>query len=272
MSTDNQPDVFSDDPVINAALSRLNIMAANYRELVAVVTGKFDQNFTQWRSAQSVGKVDETKLPALDTIETWAWETATPLELIALQQKLSVLTTEVNRALFGRYAGKNDRKNFDPNVDVGAARAKLIRTLDSTVELIEAGNYPVDGITTDMIYALPAVGDKKDRGDGKVWDFDNAPRKPGDESDVKTTANYRSNNTTVKFVIVTDGKPSIPDEDMKLNLGQLTKKYFDKTPQDVAPMFGNWSAEYFITAKGDDITLPTKMVERNEIRFALVKV
>lgn len=251
---------FHDDPVINGGLTKLENKAAFYHLAHQILTGKFDQNFAQWKSAQTIDEKSEEVLPDLTEIRDWMFVDATTNGLLLFQRKLNDLMTELLSELFGRYAEKDVRGQVPADTDLGEVRADLVKVLNGTVTMIEAGI--LEGMTVKMITDLPTIKKFGGRRDDGTWIIPNAPSEKGSEVTVTNVGSLRSHNTQVKFVV--DG---VLFE--CATLGEASHKIFGvKKPAEISEKFENWSPDYF--AVGDED--PKKCVLHDGKKIWLTKV
>jgi len=247
---------YNDDPVINAGLSKIEAKAAFYDLAHGVITGKFDQNYTDWQKTQTISDDEIRSTPEIDDLVEWAHIDANLSELLSFKETAQRLLTEINLAIFGHYAKKNVRGTVPADTDLGAVRAELVKVLNGTVTMIEAGI--LEGMTVKMILDLPTVKKFGGRRDDGTWILPNAPSdKANGDAPNAPTGNLRSHNTQVKFVV----NGALFE---CATLGEACNKLFGVTkPAEAAAMFDNWSSDYF--AVGDET--PKKAVERDGRRI-----
>jgi hypothetical protein len=264
---DNSNEVaFHSDPVINAGLAKLEAKAAFYNLAHGVITGKFNTNFMEWKTAQSIVAADVKEVPSITEMVEWMHLDANLSELLTFKDMVSTLMTELNLAIFGHYASKNVRGTVPADTNLSEVRADLVKVLNGTLTMIEAGI--IEGMTVEMVLSLPslvAMAKEMDstsprRSDG-TWVLPNAPK---DENNAKTNAvgALRGHNTVVKFVV--DG--TIHEA---ATLAQACQALFhvDK-PADIANKFDNWSAEYFAAGSEE----PKKCILHDGKKIWLTKV
>lgn len=258
---------FHEDPAVDRGLTVINDKAAFYRLAHGILTGKFDENFAQWKSSQAIDRTPEAmkSLPDVAPIMEWMFTNATVNDLFLMQDRLNDLMTTLLTELFGRYAEKDVRGSLPDGFglqELSDCRKDLINVLNGT--LLMAKNGMLNPVMADpaIMEALPEVHKRKPFGDGLVWDFPDAPSPDKGKSGTVTvtpgTSNYRAHNTTVRIVI--DG--TIP-ADHPAKLGDACAFYFDKTPQDTGRLFEGWHSDYCST--GDKA--PAKVIERNGHRY-----
>jgi len=252
--------VYHEDPSVNSGLKKLEEKAAFYHLAHHILTGKFDQNFSEWKSAQTIDEKSDEKLPDLTNVREWMFTSATTNGLLLFQRKLNELMTELLSELFGRYAEKGVRGQIPADTDLSDVRKNLVKILDGTVTMIEQGM--IDVMTVDMILALPTIKKFGGRRADGTWVIPNAP---SDKSAELTTTNVgalRSHNTNVKFVI--DGTLL-----EKSTLGEACAEVFGvKKPAEVAEKFDNWSPDFFSAGKDE----PKKCVLVNGRKVWLTKI
>lgn len=250
---------YHEDPVINGGLAKLESKAAFYNLAHQILTGKFDQNFAEWKSAQSIDEKSEEVLPDLSDIQEWLFTEATTNGLLLFQRKLNDLMTVLLAELFGRYAKKNVRGQVPADTDLGEVRADLVKTLNGVVTMIEAGI--LEGMTVKMVLDLPTIKKFGGRREDGTWIIPNAPTDKSGEVTV-TTGALRAHNTNVKFVV--DG---VLFE--RATLGIAVKELFGvEKPAEIAEKFDNWSADYFAVGAEE----PKKAILHNGRKVWLTKV
>jgi hypothetical protein len=262
MTNENQ---FHEDAVINAGLAKLEAKAAFYKLAQGVISGKFDTDFTTWKNDQTINAEEVKSVPETANLVEWCHIDANLSELLTFKRSVETLMTEVNLAIFGHYAKKNVRGQVPADTDLGAVRADLVKVLNGTVTMIEAGI--IDGMTVEMILNLPSLKSMaKDMGapsprrtDG-TWVLPNAGSN-GDSTNAPV-GNLRAHNTQVKFVV--DG---ILYECS--TLGEACAKLFGaKKPAEVAKLFDDWNGDYFAVGAEE----PKKAVVRDGRKIWLTKV
>lgn len=255
---------FSPNPAVESIMTTVDEQAAYYRLAVGILTGKFDQNYAEWKTAQKVDSNETLALPNTDALVEWMHIDANLSELLEFRTVVDKLSTELNLAIFGYYAEKNVRGAIHHKLeDLHALRKALIIMLDGTINT--CANVPIlQEVTLEVIESIPSVGKQKPFGDGKVWNFPDAPspeKTLTDKAAATHGTNLRKHNSNVKFVV--DGV--FPEEDTTILLGDLCAKYFDKNTQQVRQMFDGWSKEYFSDGESE----PEKAVMRNGVKYWL---
>lgn len=257
---------FHEDPVINAGLAKIEAKAAFYSLAHGVLSGKFDQDFTAWKNAQTVDKAEIREIPDTTELVEWCHIEANLSELLTFKDAVANLMTEINLAIFGHYASKNVRGSVPADTNLSDVRAELVKILNGTVTMIEAGI--LEGMTVDMILSLPSLvkmskgmGSNSPRRADGTWVLPNAP-KDDNGDDKAPTGSLRGHNTVVKFVV--DG---VIHE--TATLGKACQELFhvDK-PADIAARFENWSQDYFATGAEE----PKRCVLDNGRKIWLTKV
>lgn len=259
------------DEIIAAGLKVLEDKAAYYRLCHGIITGKFDQDFTDWKTEQR-SKVDETvvgTLPDVEPIVEFIFTEATTNDLFLLQDKLNAIMAQLLTELFGRYAEKDVRGALPDGfglVELGEMRKDLVNTLNSTLQMGRTGMLPEVFGDPATLEALKSVGKRRKFGDGFQWDLPDAPspEKTGNGPVTVTpgTNNYRAHNTTVKLVV--DGV--LCDAG---NLGAQCKLLFPNlSVQDVGRLFEGWHSDWC----GDGTKPPQKVLKRDnrEVYFTIV--
>lgn len=254
--------LYSEDPASEIALGKLNEAVAFYRFAHAVITGKFDQNFSEWTQAEQSKVPNDAKvdhLPNLVPLKEWMFADATVQDLFLFRKALTQLQQALTVELFSNYSKKNVRGQIPADFNLSDARKSLVETLTSWEKLIRGTMAPLP-ITIEQIEALPAMRDNEEkkarRSDGN-W---NLPNAPSDESaEVKTsqkegTNNFRAHNTTVKFVV--DGKLH---EAATLGTGIAEVFGKDKSTKDIGALFESWHTDY----SGDGKNEPKKILARD---------
>lgn len=256
---------FSSNPAAESILVTINEQAEYYRLAVGILTGKFDQNYAEWKTAQKIDKTDRMELPDTSALVEWMHIDANLSELLAFREVMDKLSTELNLAIFGYYAEKNVRGAIHHKLeDLKDLRKALIVMLDGTITTCANVPFLKDHVTLEVIESIPSVGKQKPFGDGKVWNFPDAPTVETTATDKAAAAhgtNLRKHNSNVKFVV--DGV--FHDEDTAILLGDLCEKYFSKNTQQVRQMFDGWSKEYFSDGEKE----PAKAVIRDGVKYWL---
>lgn len=260
------------DPAITAGLKILEEKAAFYRMAHGILTGKFDQKFTDWKNAERSKITAETpaELPDVEPILEWVYTKATTAELFLMQDKLNGLMAKVLAEIFGRYCEKDVRGSLPEGFDLvalGELRKDLVNTLNGTLQMGKSGMLPAVFADPATLEALESVGKRRKFGDSWQWDLPDAPSPEKSANGpvlVTGTNNFRAHNTTVKFVI--DGQ--IPS-DHPGKLGEAVDKYFPgMTTQDVGRLFEGWHSDWC----GEGANKPIKALRRDnrEIYFTIV--
>lgn len=272
---DEEEVVFHTDPVINLGLRNLEAKLAFYALAHGVITGKFDENYSDWLKRQKITEdIGDLKLPDVMPIIEWAHIDASLSELLAFKIVVDKVMTEVNLAIFGKYAQKNVRGTVPADTDLTALRKEVVKLLDGTMTMIDGGiiENPMTGVkmTVADVLKLPtlvkwaknAQASSPRRADG-TWIIPNAPsqEKNGDAPSAPT-GNLRSHNSQVKFVV----NGALFE---CATLGEACAKLFGaKKPAEVAGRFEDWNSDYF--AVGDE--KPKKMVRDGDRDIWLTKV